>query len=251
MARSRQWARRTQSGQAMTNMALSLGYMGIDAALRNFGDWTDRVAAGELPFAKPERPTGIARNVVVTMWDFSSPKFYLHDGISTYQHDPTVNANGPIYGAPEESTDNIPVLDPVSNRAYTIKHPVQPGTPSSKDLPMQPSAYWGKDPAVGWQQRACTTPRWMTQGRVYFSARFRGASNPDFCKKGSDHPSAKVLPLEQNGRELSIWDPKQQKWISTSTRVSPRTTSSSRRTRTRRCGSRRAARERATASWAG
>ena len=69
--------------------------MGIDAALKNFADWTDRIAAGELPFAKPERPKGIERNFVVTMWDFSTPKYYLHDGISSYQHDPTVNANGP------------------------------------------------------------------------------------------------------------------------------------------------------------
>src|SRR5258708_29812513 len=58
------WARRTQSGQALTQMATGLGYMGIDAALKNFADWTDRVAAGELPFAKPERPQGVERNMV-------------------------------------------------------------------------------------------------------------------------------------------------------------------------------------------
>src|SRR6266513_2266481 len=34
------WARRTQSGQAMGNMALGLGYMGAEAALKNFADWT-------------------------------------------------------------------------------------------------------------------------------------------------------------------------------------------------------------------
>ena len=59
------WARRTQSGQAMTNMALSLGNMGAERALKSFADWTDRIAAGELPFAKPERPKGIERNLVV------------------------------------------------------------------------------------------------------------------------------------------------------------------------------------------
>src|SRR4249919_1547103 len=41
------WARRTQSGQAMGNMATGLGYMGIDAALKNFAGWTDRIAKGE------------------------------------------------------------------------------------------------------------------------------------------------------------------------------------------------------------
>jgi hypothetical protein len=64
------WARRTQSGQAMTNMATGLGYMGYDVAIKNFADWTDRVAAGELPFARPERPKGVERNVVITMWDW-------------------------------------------------------------------------------------------------------------------------------------------------------------------------------------
>src|SRR6266849_8091402 len=59
------WARRTQSGQALTQMALGLGYMGADAALKNYADWTDRIAAGELPFARPARPQGVERNMVV------------------------------------------------------------------------------------------------------------------------------------------------------------------------------------------
>src|SRR6266446_1230848 len=133
------WAKRTQSGQAMTNMATGLGYMGIDAALKNFADWTDRVAAGEVPFAKPERPKGVERNMVVTMWDFSTPKYYLHDGISTDRNNPRLNANGPICGAPQESTDLIPALDPVNHKPDFIKHPVpNPKTPSSTELSMQP-----------------------------------------------------------------------------------------------------------------
>ena len=41
-----------------------------------------------------------------------SPTHYLHDVISTDKRKPTVNANGLIYGAPENSTDFMPVLDP-------------------------------------------------------------------------------------------------------------------------------------------
>ena len=48
------------------------------------------------------------------MWDWAGPKAYLHDEISTDKRNPRVNANGPIYGAPEESTDFVPVLDPVA-----------------------------------------------------------------------------------------------------------------------------------------
>jgi hypothetical protein len=206
------WARRTQSGQAMTNMALSLGNMGIDRALKQFADWTDRIAAGELPFARPERPKGVERNLVVTMWDFSAPQYYLHDGISSHQHDPRVNANGPIYGAPEESTDLVPALDPVKHRAFQIKHPVtNPGTPSAAKLPMQASPYWGDKPI--WDGHSSIHNNMMdADGRVWFSARIRPAANPDFCKQGSDHPSAKVAPLAESARQVSVYDPKTQKW---------------------------------------
>ena len=63
----------------------------------NFGDWTDRVAKGELPFAKPPRPQGVERNIVVTLRDWMDEKHYLHDLISSDRRYPTVNANGPLY----------------------------------------------------------------------------------------------------------------------------------------------------------
>jgi hypothetical protein len=40
----------------------------------------------------------------------------------------------------------------------------------------------------------------------------RGLDNPDFCKKGSDHPSAKAFPLERNGRQAAMLDPKTMKY---------------------------------------
>jgi hypothetical protein len=242
------WARRTQSGQAMSNMALGLGYMGAEAALKNYADWTDRIAGGELPFAKPERPKGVERNMVVTMWDFSTPKYYLHDGISTDRNNPRLNANGPIYGAPEESTDMVPALDPVNHRPFFIKHPVDnPKTPSSTELPMQPSAYWGKEPI--WDGHSSIHNAMMdSEGRVWFTARIRPAPNPDFCKKGSDHPSAKVAPQESSLRQVSVYDPKTGKWQHVDT-ASPRTTCTSATTPTKRCGSPRAARR--AAWWAG
>src|SRR5262249_46592208 len=38
--------------------------------------------------------------------------------------------------------------------------------------------------------------------------RIRGANNPDFCKKGSDHPSVKIFPTERSQRQTSVYDPK-------------------------------------------
>jgi hypothetical protein len=206
------WAKRTQSGQAMTNMATGLGYMGIDAALKNFADWTDRIAAGEVPFAKPERPKGIERNVVVTMWDWSMAKAYMHDAISTDKNQPTVNANGKIYGAPEESTDMVPVLDPKTHTASQIKHPYKdPETPSSTSLPKGTSAYWG-DEAIWDGHTSIHNPIMDREGRLWFTARIRPAgAQPKFCADGSI-PSSKVAPQKESPRHLSMYDPKTDKW---------------------------------------
>ena len=37
---------------------------------RTSADWTDRIAKGELPHAKPPRPQGVERNIVVTLRDW-------------------------------------------------------------------------------------------------------------------------------------------------------------------------------------
>ena len=102
----------------MTN---TINGFGKARAIAEFADWTDRIKAGELPFAKPSRPEGVERNVVLSMWECSSPKAYLHDAISTDKRNPTVNANGPIYGALEESGDYLTVLDPKTNSTSKVQ----------------------------------------------------------------------------------------------------------------------------------
>ncbi len=206
------WMRRIASGQAQTGMNLAIARLGPDLGLRNFGDWTDRVAKGELPADKPSRPTGVERNMVVTLWDWAEPYTYMHDAISTDKRHPTVNANGYIYGAPEESTDDVPVLDPVNNKTWKIKHPFAPGTPSSKEEPKGPSVFWGEDPI--WDGHTSIHNLIMDEkGKVWFAARSRPADNPSYCKSGPDAlPSAKVAPIAGNGRQMSVFDPKTEKW---------------------------------------
>src|SRR5437588_8049804 len=136
------WARRIASGQAMTNMTNNIGRFDAQRMLGQFADWTDRIAAGELPASRPERPQGLERNVVITLWDWSRPTAYLHDEISSDKRNPTVNAYGLIYGATEESSDFVPVLHPVRHTASEMLHPVRdPNTPSSRTNQMGPSAY--------------------------------------------------------------------------------------------------------------
>ncbi|MEA2989791.1 MAG: hypothetical protein QOG83_2502, partial [Alphaproteobacteria bacterium] len=126
---------------------------------------------------------------------------------------PTINANGPIYGSPEWSTDHVPVLDPVNHRAYDIKVPVRdPKTPSSVTDPMfAPSPYWGAEP-IWDSQTSPHNPMIDGKGRAWFTSRIHGPQTASFCRKGSDHPSAKTYPVERAGRQLSMYDPKTEKF---------------------------------------
>jgi hypothetical protein len=210
------WERRIQSGQAMTQMVNVMNRLGPHS-LKLWGEWTDRIAAGELPFDRPARPQGIERNVVLTLWDWATPTAYMHDLISTDRRNPTINANGKIYGAPENSTDHFPVLDPKTNTASSVKHPVRdPNTPNHKADPMAPSPYWGAEPI--WDSQASIHNQMMDEkGRVWAAARIRPPDNPDFCKAGSSHPSAKVFPLQSANRHLSMYDPQTGKFTLIST----------------------------------
>jgi len=124
------WERRVQSGQAGPQMLSLIDNLGHTRALQLFADWTDRIAAGELPATAPRRPQGIERDVVITEWDWADPKTYLHDLVSTDRRDPTLNPNGLIYGSTELSSDYLPVLDPVHNTISRVPLTVRdPATP--------------------------------------------------------------------------------------------------------------------------
>ena len=200
------WDRRIQSGQAGGSMSNGLDRMGRRAALEMFADWTDRIVAGELPEAPP-RPQGVERNVVVTQWDWADPKVYLHDEISTDKRNPTVNANGLIYGALEASADYVPVLDPVRHEALRVPVPVRDAnTPVAAGPPLASSPYWG-DEAIWDSQSNVHNPMLDQDGRVWLTSRVRGPDNPALCREGSNHPSARAFPVGRSGRHLAVWDP--------------------------------------------
>jgi hypothetical protein len=203
------WDRRIKSGQAGGNMDQGLNALGRDRALRVFADWTDRIRKGEVP-AAPPRPQGVERNVVITQWDWADPKAYLHDLVSTDRRNPTVNANGPLYGALELSADYIPVLDPVRHLASKVQLTVRDqSTPRTSANMLQPSVYWGDEPI--WNSRNNVhNPMLDDRGRVWLTSAVRPNQNPAFCREGSQHPSAKLYPIANAGRHLAIYDPRSQ-----------------------------------------
>jgi hypothetical protein len=200
------WERRIQSGQAGTNMVTTMASFGKDRAIAMFADWTDRIAAGEVPPAPP-RPQGLERNVVITEWDWAEPTVYLHDEVSTDRRHPTINANGPIYGSMELSADYLPVVDPVRHANSSVRlKPRDPNTsPAAAPLMIQPSAYWGNE--ILWNsQTNVHNPMLDQKGRVWLTSTIRPSPNPDYCKDGS-HPSSKLFPLANAGRHLAVYDP--------------------------------------------
>ncbi len=206
------WMRRVQSGQAGEQMMNQLAGPLAGVPFKYYGEWTERIAKGELPHTKPTRPQGAERNIVVTTWDWSSEKKYLHDLISSDRRYPTVNAYGPLYGSPELSTDQMPILDPVKHTVSTFTMPVREGTREASGAALlQPSGYWGEEKL--WDSKANNHNGMFDRGgRVWLAARFRDPENPAFCKKGSDHPSARLFPIERTNRQVTVLDPKTQKY---------------------------------------
>jgi len=211
------WERRLQSGQAGLDMIGTLQRIGKERTLAAFADWTDRIASGEVPPAPP-RPKGLERNIVITQWDWADPKAYLHDQVSTDRRNPTLNANGLIYGALELSADYLPVLDPAHNT--TSKVPLTVRDPNTQPAPapamLKPSPYWGEE-VIWTSKNNVHNPMFDGKGRVWITSAVRPPDNPAFCKEGSTHPSAKLFPIAKASRHLAVYDPKTKKLTHIST----------------------------------
>src|SRR5262249_46841 len=158
------------------NMTSGIGQMGKERALAMFADWTNRIASGAIPPAPP-RPQGLERNVVITEWDWATPKAYLHDEIATDNRHPTLNPNGPLSGAPRASSGHAripaPVHPPVGSFRMRGRDPEAP----RPGKPPQPSVYWG-DEAIWDSQANMHNPMFDEKGRVWFTSVIRPPENP-------------------------------------------------------------------------
>jgi len=205
------WDRRIQSAQVGSQMSAVATRVGRKRMLSEYADWTDRIKNGELPPAPP-RPQGMERNVVITQWDWATPKEYFHDEISVDRRNPSSNPNGLVYGVHEDSSDFVTVLDPTKNSFTELPIPYNPGTPmfEPEEL-LEPSPYWGNEP-VAISHVSAHSLMMDSKGRIWTAGATRADDNPDFCKKGSSLESAMVLPLKSSSRQTNVYDPKTGKW---------------------------------------
>jgi hypothetical protein len=195
------WDHRVGMGPSGGPMGGSFRRLGD--ARKVFADWTDRIAAGAYPKQAPPRPAGVERNLVVSLWDWATPTSGRSDAIATSDHDATVNANGPVYGA-IQSADILTTLDPRENRAGQIK---VPSKASPIDTNSPPSPYWGDEKV--WQR--VSDPRSVVmdgKGRVLVTARIRNPQDqPAFCKDAANK-FAKYFPMASGNRQVELYDPK-------------------------------------------
>ena len=203
------WDHRVRFGQRGAQMSGVLNRFGRERGLAMYADWSTRIAAGEVPPAPP-RPAGVERNLVLTMWEWGDETSYVHDEIVTDKRRPTVNADGLVYGV-SITQDTLVITDTARHQSRELSIPLRaPADEVPSFFPTEPgfgpSPVWG-DEVIFDAPANPHNPMMDARGRVWMTSTIRGRDNPDWCKAGSAHPSARYFPVERSGRQISFYDP--------------------------------------------
>ena len=205
------WERMLKSGQAGGEMLASVdARFGHDPGLKLFADWSDRIAAGEVP-PTPPRPQGVERNLVLSIWEYDTDRAFVHDITSSNIWHPTVNANGPIYGG-DLSAGALFWVDPTEFTKGSFPVPMIHPEDRAKLKPWSwpyneaPSPYWG-DEIVWHDPVSASGPQMDSKGRVWYSATVQAGPTPFCGNTNSGNPYAKYYPLK-SGAGLAVFDPK-------------------------------------------
>ena len=210
------WEWRLGTGVRGTSMYGVLGSQGQTRSLKVYADWTERIAKGEVPPA-PSRPTGIERNLVLTLWDVGDDHSFMHDLVSTDKNKPTVNPNGPIY-AVSAGHGSLVVLDPKTNSADELEIPTRAPraqVPSRFPKPNRPSLWWGDTHL--WSNPPYNpadphNPMLDSKGRVWMTSKIRPNADPSWCNDPSNKYAA-WFPLRNSGRQASYFDPRTKQFV--------------------------------------
>ncbi len=176
------------NGKDMSDtMQNNMAHFGRDRALKMYASWTDSIAAGATPKVTPPRPTGVERNVVLTIMDWGGGRF-IHDQISSDHRDPNVNAGGPIYGMGMLHS-NLEILDPKTLQTTSIPVPGIEGAAHDDSVRIHADEMDAK-------------------GRVWMPTVSTASTEPDYCKDGSV-PSSKYFPLtdKKKAAQIVLYDP--------------------------------------------
>ncbi len=210
------WEWRLGTGVRGNGMYGVLTNQGQKGSLKTFSDWTERVAKGEVPPAPP-RPTGVERNLVLTLWDVGDDHSFMHDEISTDKNHPTVNAGGPIY-AVSAGHGSLVMLDPKTHRGEEVEIPTRAPraeVPSRFPKPNRPSLWWGDEHLWAnppYNPADPHNPMMDSKGRVWMTSKIRPNANAAWCSDPANKFAA-WFPLRQSGRQASFYDPKTKQFV--------------------------------------
>ena len=210
------WEWRLGTGVRGNSMYGVLTNQGPPRALKTYSDWTERVAKGEVP-PMPPRPTGVERNVVLTLWDWGTDKSFMHDEISTDKNRPTVNAGGPVY-AVSAGHGMLTMVDPKTHRTEEIEIPTRAPraeVPSRFPKPNRPSLHWGEEHLWANPPYNPADPHNAmldSKGRVWMTSKIRPNANAAWCSNPANS-FASWFPLRQSGRQASFYDPNTRQFV--------------------------------------
>ena len=91
----------------------------------------------------------------------------------------------------------VPVLNPVTNTVGRSSIPIATRIRLRRETIRTATRSIGATSRSGTATPSIHNPMIDEKGRVWFTARIPRRENPAYCKTGSDHPSAKVVPLER------------------------------------------------------
>jgi len=204
------WEWRLGTGVRGNAMYAVLQNQGKNRPLRAFAGWTERIAKGEVPPAPP-RPSGIERNVVLTLWDWGTDRSFMHDEVATDKRRPTLNAGGPIY-AVSAGHGTLVTLDPATHRTEEIEIPTRAPraeVPSRFPRPNRPSLWWGEEHLWAnppYNPADPHNPMMDGKGRVWLTSKIRPNQDPAWCSDPANRFAA-WFPLRNSGRQAAVYDP--------------------------------------------
>ena len=210
------WEWRLGTGVRGTAMYSVLNNQGQAESLKSFADWTRAIEGGAVPPA-PARPTGVERNLVLTLWDVGDDHSFMHDVVATSKYKPNVNAKGPAY-AVSAGHGSLVILDPVRNTAEELEIPTRAAresVPSRFPRANRPSLWWGDQHL--WSNPPYNpadphNPMLDNKGRVWMTSKIRPNQNPAWCNDGKSAYSD-WYPTTGSGRQASYYDPKTKQFV--------------------------------------
>ena len=179
-------------------------------AIANFANWTDRIAAGELPFAKPRaaarrraqhrrHPVGLGRSQGLSARpgldrQAQADRQCLWQDLRRHRGRARNTSRCSIRRTIAPTTVKMPVRDPK--------------WPSTKSDTMAPSPYWG-DEAIWDSQTSTHNPMMDEKGDVWFTSRVGKPDQPGLLQAGIGPSFGEGVPDQGSPtRHLAVYDPK-------------------------------------------